>query len=239
MKSIKYLGVLVLVIIGVSLVRGKVRMLQPSYDFGVIREVDGPQTGHVEFVNDGPETTFVRSVRPSCGCTGADYFEASLAPGDTTSVSFTFNPAHRPGPFTKTVKVYFGENDERHIIRFSGVVVGSPETLSRNYPIDAGALRLAEKTIELRDVKPNTGRHAFIRMVNQSMDTIRPEWSYKGDELSIDLLPREIGPGEIASMGIFLNVPADYDKSVMECTVPLWVAGGDTVPVTVKAIIAK
>lgn len=235
-----YIVVAAAVGIGASVSRGEVRMLQPEYDFGVIREVDGPQTGRVAFVNDGPDSVYVQSVRPSCGCTGADYFEAPLAKGDTTWVSFTYNPAGRPGNFTKTVKVYFGPQEERHIIRMTGRVVGAPQTLSRNYPIEDGPIRLSEKTIELRDVKPNTGRHAFIRIVNQSMDTVTPAWDYAGKELSIDCAPAKIGPGEIGSIGIFLNVPADAKAGLLEYVVPVYAVGGaDTVPVTIKANVVN
>lgn len=237
-KSIVYLTILAFVGMGAALSRGEVRMLQPEYNFGVIREVDGPVTGEVAFVNDGPDSVYVQSVRPSCGCTGANYSEEPLAPGDTTSVSFIFNPERRPGNFTKTVKVYFGPEAERHVIRFSGRVVGSPQTLSRNYPIEAGPMRLSEKTIELRDVRPNTGRHAFVRLVNQSLDTVTPEWNYSGKELSIDVTPKQIAPGEIASLGIFLNVPAGTKTGVHEYVVPVFAAGGtDTVPVVIKAMV--
>lgn len=191
--------------VGVLMSRGEVRMLQPDYDFGVILEADGSKTGTMQFVNEGPDATYIRSVRPSCGCTGADFADEMLAPGDTTTVSFTYDPAGRPGPFTKTVKVYFGDKDERHIIRMHGRVIGTPATYKRNYPIEAGSLRLSERVIELRGVKPNTGRHAFIRMVNVSMDTIRPIWVNNDSMLSIDAAPEIIAPGELGTLGIFFN----------------------------------
>ncbi|MDE6558789.1 MAG: DUF1573 domain-containing protein, partial [Muribaculaceae bacterium] len=163
-------------IAGVTLIAGaafshaEVKLLDPDYDFGIIRETDGEQTGIARLVNVGPEATYIRDVRPSCGCTGAAYNDNLLQPGDTTTVSFTYNPSGRPGKFNKTVKVYVGDGEERHVIRLSGRVVGSAKTLSRNYPIECGPLRLSERIVDLQNVKQATGRHAFIRIVNQSMD---------------------------------------------------------------------
>lgn len=200
--------------IGTICARGEMRLIDPEYDFGIMRELDGEQTGYAHLVNDGPDTTYIRSVRPSCGCTGAFFYSDPVAPGDTTVVSFTYNPAGRPGNFTKTVKVYVGDSDERHIIRLHGRVVGSPQTLSRNYPIECGRLRLSERLVELRDVKPSTGRHAFIRMVNQSMDTVTPQWQSDSKDLSLDVTPTRLAPGEMATFGIFLNSGADAGGSV-------------------------
>ena len=98
-------------VIGVAVAGGKTRLLTPEYDFGVLQEDQGAVTGSAFVVNDGPDTTYVRDVRPSCGCTGAEYSREPLAPGDTTEVWFTYNPVGRPGTIGKTVKIYMGDDD--------------------------------------------------------------------------------------------------------------------------------
>lgn len=49
---------------------GETVLIDPEYDFGIIWESDGSVTGTAHVVNLGPDTTYVRDVRPSCGCTG-------------------------------------------------------------------------------------------------------------------------------------------------------------------------
>lgn len=223
---------------GIAITRAEVKLLDPDYNFGVIRETDGEQTGIARLVNMGPEATYIRDVRPSCGCTGAAYNDNLLQPGDTTTVSFTYNPAGRPGKFSKTVKIYVGDGEERHVIRLSGHVVGSPQTLSRNYPVECGPLRLSERIVDMRDVKQSYGRHSFIRIVNQSMDTVHPEWDYSNPALSLDLAPAEIAPGEIGTFGIFLNSRFEKQTGKVEYTIPFHAAGDSaTVDIIVRADI--
>lgn len=223
---------------GVLMSRAEVKLLDPEYNFGVILETAGEQTGEARLVNTGTEPTFIRDVRPSCGCTGAEYDDQLLQPGDTTTVSFTYNPAGRPGKFAKTVKVYVGDGDERLIIRLSGRVVGSPKTLSRNYPVECGPLRLSERIVDLRDVKQYSGRHGFIRIVNQSLDTITPIIDATDPALSMDVAPRVIPPGEIASLGIFLNSRFEKHTGPVEYVVPFHAEGDSTsVDIIVRANI--
>lgn len=214
---------------GVAAVRAEVRLLDPVYDFGLIKEVDGAREGYARIVNEGSEPTYIRDVRPSCGCTGADYPRGEIAPGDTATVSFTYNPIGRPGNFNKTVKVYLGDSDERLIIRLKGRVLGTPQTLSGNYPIESGRLRLSEKNVDLSNIKEGAGRHTFIRMVNQSMDTIRPVWVNNYKALSIDVTPRELAPGEIATLGIFFNTRFEDKTGDVEYVIPVKAEGDEEI----------
>lgn len=235
LKSVFVISILAL---GACWARSAVKLIDPEYDFGIIREVDGEATGHARLVNLGPDTTYIRSVRPSCGCTGVSFFEDPLAPGDTTVISFSYDPAGRLGNFTKTVKVYVGDDDERHIVRLKGRVVGSAKSLARNYPVECGRLRLSDKTVEIRDVKPGAGRHAFIRMVNQSMDTVAPVWEGHDKALSLDVTPTRLAPGEIATFGIFFNTRFEPRRGPVEYVIP-FKAEGDSAftDITIRANI--
>lgn len=205
--------------------RGELKLIDPAYDFGIIREAEGVKTGMARLVNTGDSATFISEVRPSCGCTGANFFDGEIQPGDTTVITFDYNPAGRPGNFNKTVKVYEGSRRLRHIIKLSGRVVGTPATLSRNYPFECGPLRLSEKDISFSDVKKGAGRHAFVRMVNQSMDTVRPAWNSSDKALSIDLTPTVLAPGEIATLGIYLNSRFEDRSGELEYRCPVYAAG--------------
>lgn len=83
----------------------KVTWLSTHYNYGAFREEEGPRKGSLSFVNSGDAPTFIRNVRPSCGCTAADYPRDMIAPGDTATIEFTYDPARRPGPFDKTIRV--------------------------------------------------------------------------------------------------------------------------------------
>lgn len=218
---------------------GEVKLLDETYDFGVIYELDGTKTGTARVVNLGPDETYIRELRPSCGCTGADYDKEILAPGDTARISFSYNPVGRPGKFNKTVKVYFGDGDERATIHLEGRVLGSPQTLSANYPVEAGRLRLSEREVELRDLQRGLGRHVFIRMVNQSPDTITPVFENHYKALSIDVTPKVMPPGEIAMLGIYLNSRfEEREDELTDYVIPVRAEGdAESVDIVIRAQI--
>lgn len=220
---------------GVSVARSEIRWLNTSYDFGVMKEVAGKQTGEARFYNEGPDTTFISYVRPSCGCTDADYTKGEILPGDTATVTFTYNPAGRPGAFEKSVKVYVGPEKTRHVVKITGTVVGSPATLALHFPIDAGAVRLSTRLIDLGDVAVGTGRHAFVTMVNQTLDSITPTLIVP-QGLSADITPERLGPGDLGTLGIYINSggAASARSGERQVSVPL-VIGRDTTDIILRA----
>ena len=127
-----------------AVARGEIVWLEKEYDFGLMKEEAGPKTGSVRLVNTGPEEAVITGARPSCGCTGVAYPDDPIAPGDTVKFSFTYNPLGRPGRFEKSIRVYIGDFDMA-TIRIRGNVLGTPESLSTLYPVEAGPLRLFEK----------------------------------------------------------------------------------------------
>lgn len=215
----------------------EIKLLNGEYDFGVIKEADGVQTGYARVVNLGSDETYIRELRPSCGCTGADFDKDVLAPGDTALISFSYDPKGRPGNFDKTVRVYFGQGDSRTVIHLKGRVLGTPETLSKNYPVECGRLRLSERVAETPAVKRGLGRHVFIRLMNQSMDTIHPVWENNYKALSIDVYPKDIAPGDIASLGIYLNSRfEDREGDELEYVIPIKAEGDEeSVDIVLKA----
>lgn len=222
----RYAGLSVMaMLIGCAMAGGETVLIDPEYDFGIIRESDGSVTGTAHVVNLGPDTTYVRDVRPSCGCTGARYVTDPLVPGDTAEVSFTYNPIGRPGTISKTVKIYIGDGDERHIVRLSGRVVGSARTLSRNYPVECGRLRLSDSVVDMERVAENSGRHAFLRLINASLDTLRPQYSHDTKALSVDVTPAVLVPGDIGTLGIYLNTKFTDTIGRVEYPVELWTPG--------------
>ena len=128
-----------------------IRWIDRDFDFGLMKEQAGPKTGSSRFVNLGPDTVSVFSVKPSCGCTSAEFSDAPVAPGDTAVVSYTYDPHMRPGKFDKSVKVRLS-NGDRYSIRITGNVLGTPESLATLFPVDAGEMRLTDAVINAGEV---------------------------------------------------------------------------------------
>ena len=182
----------------------EIAWISKSYDFGLMKEAAGPKSGSARFVNLGPETVSITGAMPSCGCTSVDYTHDPIAPGDTAVVSFTYDPLGRPGKFRKSIKVYVGDHDT-YRIHISGNVLGSPESLDKFYPVEAGPLRLSENLVAYGDMVHGKAYNFFVNAYNQSQDSITPSWSSPSKALSVTLSDKKLGPGDIATFSFYFN----------------------------------
>lgn len=206
----------------------QIEWLEKDYNYGAFRESEGPRLGRVRFVNKGAEAVCINDVRRSCGCTDVTYTEGMIAPGDTAVVSFTYNPKGRPGSFEKTVKVFIGKDNQLQVIKLSGTVIGSPTTLEYSYPKEAGPLRLESLAANTGELKKGSSRHIFINAYNQSMDTIVPSWICNDRALEVELTPRSIPPGEIATFGFYLKTSEEERMGPLEYKIQLTADDGST-----------
>ena len=78
-----------------------------THDFGTI-EKGKPATYTFTFTNTTKETVLLTAVKPSCGCTAANYTKTPVKPGESGTVDATYNAAN-PGSFQKTITVTTNE----------------------------------------------------------------------------------------------------------------------------------
>lgn len=95
---------------------------EKTHDFSTIKEANGPVTHTFEFTNTGGEPLVIINVNASCGCTRPEYPKEPIMPGKKGKVKVTFNPAGRPGEFSKEVKIRTN-GDKRPILRITGTVI--------------------------------------------------------------------------------------------------------------------
>jgi hypothetical protein len=94
-----------------------------SFDFSKIKEDDGKVTHVFEFTNTGKAPLVVSKVEASCGCTTPTWSKEPIEPGKKGSVTVTYNPAGRPGAFTKTITVYCNTFEEIDRLTIQGEVI--------------------------------------------------------------------------------------------------------------------
>ena len=95
---------------------------EKTHDFGSIKEADGPVTHVFEFTNTGSEPLVIINVNASCGCTRPEYPKEPVMPGEKGKIKVTFNPAGRPGEFSKEVKIRTN-GSKRPVLRITGAVI--------------------------------------------------------------------------------------------------------------------
>jgi hypothetical protein len=76
---------------------------EEKHDFGKIPQ-GTPVTTVFEFTNVGKEPLILTDVKPTCGCTIADYTKTPVKSGEKGTIKITYNAA-AVAPFNKTIVV--------------------------------------------------------------------------------------------------------------------------------------
>ncbi len=101
------------------------------HDFGTIQEVDGRVEAIFEFKNISNKPITLTNVRASCGCTTPNWPKEPIAPGKSSYITATYNPAGRPGNFNKSITIHYQKaGDEKAsaiILNIKGSVVPKPQ----------------------------------------------------------------------------------------------------------------
>ena len=146
--------------------------LERSHDFGVFHEKDGKVRCQMRVTNTGTEPLLIVKVQAGCGCTGIDYPEAPIMPGDTATVSLSYNPSGRPGQFSKQAIIFTNTDIKRSILEIKGNVIPTDATLDKQYPIKAGNLRISQRDIPFGELVKGKGSTQYLSAYNASTDTL-------------------------------------------------------------------
>ena len=185
--------------------QAQVSWLETEHDFGVIFEKDGKVSCAMRFVNEGDSALVVARVRPSCGCTAGDFTRTPIEPGDTGVVTLTYNPAGRPGSFSKDVFVFTNGTVRRTQLVIKGNVISSPETIDEHYPVAVGALRLDARTLPLGEVVRNKSRMGYFRGYNASADTLLVTTHDVPKHLDVRAVPDTVPPGQVTTITVYFD----------------------------------
>ena len=113
--------------------QAQVEWLNTEHNFGAFHEADGKAACTFRFVNHGNEAVAIIGARANCGCTSPQYPLDPVAPGDTAAISVAYDPAGRPGRFTKYVQVEIS-GQPRQRLAINGVVIGNASSIGSQYP---------------------------------------------------------------------------------------------------------
>lgn len=213
----------------------------PEVDFGAIMETEGPKTVRMYVRNDGTAPELLLKVRPTCGCTAADFMQGEVAPGDSAWIDLTYDPSRRPGRFEKGVKIYsvpsgIGEEEPRLTrVPISGTVFASPETVGAMFPVDAGLLRLSEDRLMTLSPLDSRERSLFIDVYNTGDRPVAFRVDSQSEAISSRSFPELLPPGEKGMAGIYLDPAKENRKGHLEYGLTLVMDDGQTIvnhPVT-------
>jgi hypothetical protein len=168
-----------------------------SFDFGKIQEEGGQATHKYIFTNTGSLPLVIKEVKPSCGCTTPDWTREPIMPGNKGFVAAIYNPAGRPGPFTKTVTVTSNATNNPVTLKFTGTVTPKAKRPEDTYPIILDSVRLTSnfvyfdsiylgevktKKIDIWNIRKSASVISLPNVPKHIKITIKPSATLKPDE---------------------------------------------------------
>jgi hypothetical protein len=166
------------------------------HDFGEIKEDGGKVTHRFQFTNQGGDPLIVNRVDASCGCTSPSWTGKPVMPGGQGSISATFDPRRRPGPFNKTVIVRSNASNGVVILKIKGEVLRKERTLAEKYPRQMGDLRLKSHHLAFVEVKHNQKDRDSLAVVNASDKPVTLSFDRIPGHIRLTTHPRTLQPGE-------------------------------------------
>lgn len=178
--------------------------VEKVHDFGVIAESDGKVACRMRLVNTTDSAMVITEVRPSCGCTAADYPHRPIAPGDTASIYLVYNPYGRPGEFSKDVVVRLNCAPRRTVLKIKGSVIAEEQTVNEKYPVSVGSLKVGGSIAMMGEVTKGKSRNAYLDSYNTGRDSVRVYALDVPKCLSIKLMPDTVPPGGLCAIIVHL-----------------------------------
>ena len=186
----------------------------PNWDFGSIREADGPVSHTFTGENRGDKPLVILDVMTSCGCTAPRFSKQPVLPGQKTEITVTYDPTNRPGIFSKDLTVYSSERKKVATLTVQGSVTPRPKSLEELYPVDAGGgLRLTSTLNAFAYIRIGQPVQSTFGYVNDSRHTIRLELRpLTTSGLLRTEAPTTIAPGERGSINVSYLIPAEQPR---------------------------
>ncbi|KOS06471.1 hypothetical protein AM493_10805 [Flavobacterium akiainvivens] len=179
---------------------------EDTHSFGDI-EKDKPVSYEFTFTNTSDHAITINGVKPSCGCTATNYTKTEVKPGETGTVTATYN-AHNPGQFTKTLTVSTNDNAQPKTLYIKGKV-NTPEGSA----VPAAVAAPTAKNAKPVNVKPATITHTVAK--GESLSLLAGK--YYGDNKKYDIIYQAnrdiISDAKIIEPGQVIKIPAAPAKA--------------------------
>lgn len=147
-----------------------------TWDFGVIKEVDGDVSHTFKFKNCGNSPLVIKQISVDCGCTTPHYSKAPTMPAAEGEIRVTFDPMGRPGQFIKLITIASNSGTGDIKLKITGSVIPRPRTLADDYPFYMTAgLRLADLSSNIGTVPRGVVTVSHLGVANSGNKAVKVE----------------------------------------------------------------
>lgn len=204
MKYIRFISTLFLVVTAMA-ANADVTWLETVHNFGAFNEDDGVVQHSFRFVNSSDVPVAIVSARTSCGCTASKYSRSPIAPGDSSSILVTYDPAGRPGSFSKYVALTLSDGSATPKLYIKGIVIGSEASVSQLFPVQCGPVCLARGAVMAGEITKGQRRTIYLEAYNRSADSIMPIIDGRPPYIDVTPAPAVVPPGAQFTFLIYFN----------------------------------
>lgn len=126
-----------------------VQFKEEAFDFGQVKEGEGPVTHQFEFTNALNRPVKILNVKPSCGCTTPDWTREPVMPGKTGFIQARFDPKGRPGYFNKTLTVTTDADGSSIVLQIKGTVSAGGADVATEFENSVGNWKVKATSFNL------------------------------------------------------------------------------------------
>lgn len=172
------------------------------HDFGEIQEKDGKVSHTFIFTNTTKAPIVINGTHSGCGCASSEYTKEPIKPGGTGKVTVTYNPAHRPGFFSKEVVIYFNKGKDFTRIWIKGTVISFLRPVEEDHPYNFGrGLYCSLKVLPFGTVIKGESKEIKMFYANDTEKEMELTFIVEGNHSNITFVnPGKIAPKERGNM---------------------------------------
>ncbi|TAF65701.1 MAG: DUF1573 domain-containing protein [Cytophagales bacterium] len=138
------------------------------HDFGKIKEEAGKVSHTFTFTNTGSQPLEIFRVEAACGCTSTEWSKGVIQPQQKGFITASYDPANRPGVFSKTVTIYNNTPQNSVVLMLEGEVLPRPKTIADTLVVKLGALRLKTQAFDLGEITTEKAIRKSYEIYNDS-----------------------------------------------------------------------
>jgi hypothetical protein len=167
-----------------------------EHDFGKFKEESGVQKFDFVLINTGNAPLVITQVTASCGCTTPGWTKEPIPPKGSGLVSAAYDPAGRPGVFSKTLSVSSNSLPNPVTLTIEGEVIEKVKTVEDLYRFPVGAIRFESNNLAFTNVKKTEKRIRVMPIINTSNEPVKVEFENMPVHLLVKANPEILKPGE-------------------------------------------
>lgn len=199
----------------------EVKFEKMDYNFGKIKEADGPATFDFKFTNTGKIPLIIQGVEASCGCTTPEWSREPVLPGKTGFIKVSYNPEFRPGIFTKSISVMANIPKSVVILTITGEVIPRDLKIEDIYSVDFGKIRLKSKELSFLKVKDNEVKTDTLSFYNPGTAPVSVSFKDVPPHISIVTVPTRVPAKAKGSIVISFNGQKKPSYGYLSATIPI------------------